>query len=259
MTVPQDLSHKDRKYFIDHTTYNCPFCRRRNVSYALIVSGDYYDASYNKKVFYYIMECQENECEKRSLHLSNYNLRATRYNDYGHARFIFPLVREDNKKAIEDPNDLDKAFFYHCPTSFFAIDDRVPKSIRKFISEAEGCLSSDFLTGSSACLRKAIYKLLQHEKISEKEGSKLLYLNDRIDLLEKKYPYVDHGLFENFKKINALASKELHENDWCDFNSHQLRFLIETTMDLLYEIYVVPDEKSKRNQILSDLAQKAEI
>ncbi len=31
-----DLSHKDRKYFIDGSVYNCPFCNRRNVKYAIV-------------------------------------------------------------------------------------------------------------------------------------------------------------------------------------------------------------------------------
>jgi len=31
-----DLSHLDKKYFIDPHIYNCPFCKRNNVSYSLI-------------------------------------------------------------------------------------------------------------------------------------------------------------------------------------------------------------------------------
>ena len=30
-----DQSHLDRKYFIDPYVFNCPFCKRNNVSYSL--------------------------------------------------------------------------------------------------------------------------------------------------------------------------------------------------------------------------------
>jgi hypothetical protein len=59
--------------------------------------------------------------------------------------------------------DLDSRFFYSVPTSFFVLDERVPRVLRELITEAEGCLKSNFLTGASACARKVVYELGRHQ------------------------------------------------------------------------------------------------
>lgn len=58
---------------------------------------------------------------------------------------------------------LDDAMFYSVPTSFFVLDERVPHVLRDLLTEAEGCLKSNFLTGASACARKIVYELAQIE------------------------------------------------------------------------------------------------
>lgn len=70
--------------------------------------------------------------------------------------------------AFRSNLDIDDAIFYSVPTSFFVLDDRIPAIIRDLITEAEGCIKMNFLTGASACMRKAIYELLV---IAKAEGT----------------------------------------------------------------------------------------
>lgn len=270
MTNSFDRSHKDKKYFIDDSTYNCPFCNRRNVKYTIADTG-FYDSSNLKAIYYYIVKCED--CRKKSLHLSRYELGINNWS--GEDRFAFPpkklttdrttgsrsykvtsSILDSNEKLIED---LDKIFFYHDPTAFFTIDDRIPLAIREPLSEADNSLKSNFLTGASGCLRKAIYKLLRHEGIPEMNPQNETFLthDSRIDLLKEKYPETDPELFDELKAVHMLTSQELHENDWEDFDSATLRHLHEVTKEILSEMYVTPDEKRKRREELSHLKKKA--
>ena len=146
-----DQSFLDRKYFLDEYVYNCPFCNRDNVSYS-ITSTDEFDWSKSKKCYIIIVKC--NSCGSLSLHLSYQKITGFSNMPYEHYYFT-------------DNTDIDSKFFYSVPTSFFVIDNRIPKIIRELISEAEGCLKMNFLTGASACMRKAIYELLVLEKTTE--------------------------------------------------------------------------------------------
>lgn len=139
----EDESHLDAKYFIDEHAFNCPFCNRRNVAY-YIENGKIFDWSTSKKCYVYFAICQS--CEKHSMHLSFEQI------DW------YSLGRPNNNRfKLEEGEDLDDKFFYSVPTSFFALDSRIPKVLRELMTEAEGCLKSNFLTGTSACARKMIY------------------------------------------------------------------------------------------------------
>ena len=130
------MSHLDEKYFIDENVYNCPYCNRRNVKYNVTSHGSF-DWSNSKVCHIWFVKCSS--CGKKSMHLSYSDISwAT---DYG--RF---------KNGI----DIDSNIFYSVPTSFFVIDNRIPKLIRELITEAEGSIKMNFLTGASACTRKAI-------------------------------------------------------------------------------------------------------
>jgi hypothetical protein len=132
----QDLSHLDRKYFLDANRYNCPFCNRGSVSYTVLWSQQF-NWSAERQAFVYVVQCGENDCRGRSLHLSNFHFPdpAQRYV----ARFS---KAPDNlaENAEFDPTQLDSYFFFHQPTSFFTIDDRIHSELRELISEAENCL-----------------------------------------------------------------------------------------------------------------------
>jgi len=261
-----DQSHKDSKYFICNRVYNCPFCNRRNVSYRITDTGCF-DSTNEKSVYFYIVTCGDEDCRKRSLHLSKYDIAIEHS---GHTqRFVLPpqvdsspgrnrayvdILDEDNNVITE----LDNVFYHHEPSSFFTIDARVPISIRKPLSESYNSLKSNLITGASAGLRKAIYKLLQTQNIPEVNPEGGFYSHDqRVELLKEKHPSIEPDSFDELKAVHSLTSQELHENDWEDFNVSTLRFLIEITKEILNNLYIIPDEKNKRKQVIAKLKTKA--
>jgi hypothetical protein len=273
MTNEHDQSYKDSKYFINDKVYNCPFCKRRNVSYSIIDHG-FYNSSNDKKVFFYIAVCDDEDCGNRSFHISKYDLALYPISQahYSERRFVFPpkkLEVDPYKKGSEkkvdifdgDNNpieDLDELFYYSDPSSFFTIDERVPNKIREPLSESYNALKNNLITGASACLRKTIYKLLQNEKIPDTKDDGRFYTHDeRIELLKKEYTDIESELLDELKVIHILTSQELHENDWEDFNSHKIRFLIEVIKEVLTNMYVLPNEKYKRRQHLNALKAKS--
>jgi hypothetical protein len=158
------------------------------------------------------------------MHLTFESLRD---NNYGGARF-----RNDV--------DLDNAFFYSVPTSFFVIDKRIPRVLRELITEAEGCAKMNFLTGASACTRKAIYELIVLEKA---EGADY---DSRIKGLALRFPVVDKELFEILGHIKDMTSEKVHEQSWDAWDSKHLHLFLEALKTALHEMYVVPDEKKSR-------------
>ena len=152
---------------------------------------------------------------------------------------------------LQDPNysgstrfrqdvELDQAFFYSVPTSFFVVDSRIPRVIRELITEAEGCAKMNYLTGASACTRKAIYELLA---LQEAEG---LNYDDKIKDLTSKQPAVDVELFEILGHVKDMTSDHVHEQSWITWDTKHLQLFLETFKAVLHEIYVVPDEKKNR-------------
>jgi len=142
---------------------------------------------------------------------------------------------------------FDDLFFYSVPTSFFTVDARVPRILRELISEAEGCLKMNYLTGASACTRKAIYELLVLQKA---EGDNY---NERISILQAKFPNVDAELFELLKHIKDMTSEKVHEQSWDRWDSAHLKLFLETLKSILYEIYVIPSERSNRTAAIRQL------
>lgn len=86
MSTCFDRFHKDKQYFIDGSTYNCPFCNRGNIKYTIEDRGSY-DGSNHKVVYFYIIKCSD--CSKESLHLSKFNLKIDRENT-SYESFEFP-------------------------------------------------------------------------------------------------------------------------------------------------------------------------
>ncbi len=216
-----DMSHLDSKYFIDRAIYNCPFCNRRHVSYSNH-GAKYFDWSNNKKCAIWRVECDS--CRKTSMHLT------------------FQELKDGNVSGTRFRNDvdLDSAFFYSVPTSFFVIDRRIPRVMRELMTEAEGCAKMNFLTGASACTRKAIYELLVFEKIDGGD------YDSRIKALADKFPAIDRELFEILVHIKDMTSEKVHEQSWDAWDSNHLHLFLEALKTALHEMYVVPDEKKSR-------------
>jgi hypothetical protein len=258
---PFDESHIERKYFIDGKRYNCPYCNIRSIQYGIYDHGDF-DWTRTKKCFYFTVTCSH--CEKESLHLSFYKLALT------NSRFCSPPKQDLPNVAGYQPilkngaeiQELDDAFFYHQPTSFFTIDSRIPEVIRELISEADGCLKMNYLVGGSGCLRKAIYELLRLQEIPKEENSRPLSYEDRIKKFKIKFPLISASFFDTLATIQDMTSDTVHENSWESFDSSQLHLFIDVTKEILCEIYVIPDERESKNlhiQKLRDAYEKTKI
>lgn len=231
-----DHSHLDQMYFIDRDIYNCPFCNRRHVSYTV---GDFsqFDWSDTKNCLAVFVQCDS--CRNISMHLS-FSLDILSKDVYG----------KYQPRFSEQP-DLDSKIFYSVPTSFFVIDGRIPTTIRELISEADGCLKMNYLTGASACARKAIYELTVKEKA---EGPDY---ETKIKSLKGKNPTVDAELFDILSHIQGMTSDKIHEQSWDKWNPTNLKLILETLKAVLHEIYVVPAEKAARAKAVRDLKAEA--
>ncbi len=230
-----DLSHLDKKYFIDRYVYNCPFCKRGNVSYEFAREFEF-DWDNKKKCYGYLIQCKSQGCGKVSMHLSFQKLRSSSWP----RRFI--------------NTDIDNLIFYSRPTSFFTLDERIPRKIRDLLFESEQSQQANLLVGASGCLRKAIYELIEHEKaIVRNEKTGHADYQKSIKTLKEKFPNVAPELFDVLSNIQEMTSDPLHEGSWEAWDSSKLTFLIELAKATLDEMYVIPDERKKRLGILGQL------
>jgi len=228
----QDRSHLDKKYFIDQYVYNCPFCKRGSVSYSVVLSSDF-DWSNDKRCCLMLVKCVS--CNKTSMHLSYSRI----------AMYI-----NGSYRVVGDIDDIDSKIFHSVPTSFFVIDSRIPRVLRELITEAEGCVKMNFLTGASACTRKAIYEFTILQKC---EGENY---DERIKQLKSKFPQIDEELFNVLGHIKDLTSNKVHEQSWEKWDSNHLVLFIETLKAILHEVYVVPDDRKRRSQTIQNLIPK---
>jgi len=235
----EDKSYLDKKYFIDSFVYNCPFCNRSNIRYEMF---DYFVFNWtNDKLCHgYLVQCTS--CEKISMHLSYDEI--SDFRNYSSGRQI---------RIFREGIDIDSKIFYSVPTSFFVIDRRVPNFLRELVTEAEDCLRMNYLTGASACLRKAIYEFLVYEKAKGKDYEK------RIKFLKSRYSELDPQLFDILAHIQDMKSDKVREQSWDKWDSNYLNLIIETLKTVFYEIYILPKQKKERSitiQRLNEVVQK---
>lgn len=180
------------------------------------------------------------------MHLTFQNLNATRYATSGgvnYYRFTF-------EEGIDAGDALDRAFFYSVPTSFFVLDERVPRVLRELLTEAEGCLKSNYLTGASACARKIVYELgvLNHAVGDNYE--------DRIKSLKGIHPEVESAFFDTLLTIQQITSTKIHENSYDGWEAKHLRVILAALADVLHELYVLPALRADRRQAILELKGK---
>lgn len=230
-----DDSILDSRYFVDRHKYNCPFCNRRHVSYHV---SDYstFDWTDTKKCKTYYVTCDS--CGKISMHLSFSMPHLNYFMTHGAERWH----RFD--EGIEEEG-IDENFFYSIPTSFFSLDQRIPKLLRDVLIEAEGCLKGNFLTGASACARKMIYELaILH-------GADGTNYDEKIRSLKEKLPDIESSFFDSLLTIQQMTSAKVHENSYDGWDAKHLRIILAAVSEVLHEIYVLPAlKKDRRNKIL---------
>lgn len=189
------------------------------------------------------------------MHLSNHNIYV-----FNSEFWSVPSKNKDgqSESARIEELDIDSLFFYHQPTTFFTLDNRINEKVRSLISEAEGCAKMNYLVGASGCLRKAIYELLELEQIPKTDSAgKEVDYGDRVKVLKSKYPTVPPEYFDALANIQGMTSEQLHEGDWKPWTQDEFRFLVEAVKEVLTEVYVRPQEKaSVLQKILSLKPQK---
>lgn len=233
-----DQSHLDSRYFVDRMVYNCPFCNRRHVTYRVYDYASFEWAN-NKVCNAYFVQC--GSCEGRSMHLTFHNVGVSHAGSINNSHFY----RFDSSKV--DGKELDEIFFYSVPTSFFVLDERVPKMLRQLLTEAEGCLKSNYLTGASACARKIVYEL---GVLHNAQGDNY---EDRIKSLKTIHPEVEPAFFDTLLTIQQLTSAKVHENSFDGWESKHLRVILASLRDVLHELYVVPALRADRRRAILKL------
>lgn len=227
-----DSSLLDNKYFIDEYVYNCPFCKRGNVSY-IVENSREFDWTDEKPCFIYIAQCSS--CGNRSMHLTFEEIRLSSIDEYSYRK----------RFDIDENEDLDSKFFYSVPTSFFALDKRIPKVLRLLFVEAEGCLKSNYLTGASVCVRKIIYELALLENATGEN------YDERIRSLKEIRTDVEPEYFDTLLTIQQLTSDKVHEKSYDGWEGSHLKLLLSTLGEILTLMYVIPElRKEKRSAVL---------
>lgn len=236
-----DESHLDSRYFVDENVYNCPFCNRRHVAY-VVYDHVRFDWTDKKPCTAFFVRCDS--CEKQSMHLTfNSDLSVYEINYSGPGRGYRFRTNPDTV--------LDQEFFYSVPTSFFVLDERVPRILRELLTEAEGCLKSNYLTGASACARKIVYEL---GVLNKAVGDNY---EDRIKSLKEIHPEVEPAFFDTLLTVQQLTSTKVHESSYDGWEAKHLRVILLSLSDVLHELYVVPALRADRRQAV--LALKREL
>ena len=218
----------DAKYFIDNKVYNCPFCERRNVVYKYEATVSF-DWSTEKPCYAYFVVCSS--CRNTSMHLSNTQLHAG--------------------SEFKSDIDLDEHIFYSIPNSFFVLDKCIPEIIRELLTEAEGCLRMNYLTGAAACIRKAVDELAFLKKAKGEN------YEARIESLKNKFKQVEPELFDVLSHLKQMSGEKIDERSRDKWESPHLKLFLETLRIILHEVYVIPDERKKRAQSISSLLPAA--
>jgi len=121
---------------------------------------------------------------------------------------------------------------------FLVVDRRVPEPIRQLLEEADGCLNMSFTVGGTACVRRAIRKAFEIECVEDDDFSASLVA------LGQKHPSVAPTLFQ---VMDLLGSGDE------PLQGDALKALIATFKGVLYEIYVLGEERLESLAYLSDL------
>ena len=118
------------------------------------------------------------------------------------------------------------------------------------MTEAEGCLKGNFLTGASACARKMVYELARLHGISD--GN----YDDRIKSLKSKHPEIDGTYFDTLLTIQKATSSKVHENAYDGWEAKHVRLILSALREVLHELYVVPALRNDRRQGILELQKE---
>jgi len=123
---------------------------------------------------------------------------------------------------------------------FLTVDRRVPEPIRQLVEEAEGCASMSFSVGGSSCMRLAIRKAFELDDIEAED------FHSGVIALGEKHHDVAPTLFQVVDRLGA-GDEPLQIDT--------LKALIATFKAVLYEMYVLGEERRETMAYLSELLQ----
>jgi hypothetical protein len=126
------------------------------------------------------------------------------------------------------------------PPRFLTVDPRAPAEIRRLLEEADGCQSMGFITGGTACARRAIDAILETEQAAGDDYAASLLT------LSEKHPAVAPALFQILGMLG--------EGDE-PLDADSLKALIVTIKAVVYEIYVLGAERIERLMYVHQLVE----
>ena len=123
---------------------------------------------------------------------------------------------------------------------FLTLDRRIPEQIRQLVAEADGCASMSFAVGGSSCMRLAIRQAFELESIASDD------FHTAIVALRGKHPSVAPTLFQVIERLGAGDEP---------LQADTLKALIATFKAVLYEMYVLGEERRETLAYLSEILQ----
>jgi len=160
---------------------------------------------------------------------------------------VYPSRAARFRFNVSVNEEIDPKFFYSVPTSFFALDSRIPRILRELFTEAEGCLKMNFLTGASACARKLVYELA---KIEKAEGDTY---ESQLKSLKTIREDVEPDYFDTLLTIQQVTSSKVHEESYDGWESRHLRVILATIQEVLGAMYVIPKVREEKRKAILDL------
>jgi hypothetical protein len=130
---------------------------------------------------------------------------------------------------------------------FLTPDDRLPPALRDLLVEADGCVTSGFYTGGTACAQRAVEVLLRQEKA---EGSTH---EARVKSLIEKSPGLPQILVTVLAQLGDVSGR-----DTAKLTANTLNLLLATLKAVVYEIYVIAPERTERLQYIRRLLDATE-
>lgn len=124
---------------------------------------------------------------------------------------------------------------------FLTLDRRIPEAIRRLLEEADGCASMSFAVGGGSCVRLAIRKTFELEEITESND-----FHTAIAQLGEKHASIAPTLFQVIDRLGAGDEP---------LQSDTLKALIATFKAVLYEMYVLGEERRETLTYLSEILQ----
>ena len=128
--------------------------------------------------------------------------------------------------------------------AFMTLDDRIPASVRELLLEADGCVTSGFTTGATACAHRALEAILKMEKA---EGATQ---DARIRALGEKSIGVPALLVSVLTQLGDGPAREAAK-----LTANTLQLFLTTLKAVAYEIYVASPERAERLQHVRKLLE----